>query len=581
VGQVPPKAQQPLVMGYKIMKMKHISILILACLLQVTKVYPQILDWITDAGTYSAERSESVAFDNYGNIYVIGQFCGNNISFDTIILNQTTPHIVDGDIFLVKYNNNGDVIWAKSFGGNHLDYGNKVFIDYIGNCIVTAFVNSTIIFSGSDTIATNVSPSENIMVKYSPDGNILWVRASDNNHSILDIQEDFNGDLYELGSFIVDSLVLDTITLYHVGSSVSYDLYIAKYDINGQIINAQIIGRDFSAFFSLSYNSDIFIIGRIYSTPVIINDSLLLNTNYNSWDFFIAKYSTSGNFQWLKKFGGEGSDYVNCAKTDNFGNIYIAGRFNSDSLIFDQCFLLNQSDSNISYNNLYFDSFIAKFDPSGSLLWAKSYGSLYDDNIASLSIDSLNNCFITGTYRSPSISFDSYILTNSMSYPYGSTNSFVVKLHDTGVVEWAEKIYSINCNSQSISTYNKQICLTGHYWDIFYYDSSPQALITAQGSGDVFVCKIIDTLITTNLYSSILYNQNILNVYPNPAKDELIIESHQISTIDILNIQGQIVIQQKLQQGKTDIDVSGLAKGLYILRLSSNDRTEVTRFVKV
>jgi len=75
-------------------------------------------------------------------------------------------------------------------------------------------------------------------------------------------------------------------------------------------------------------------------------------------------------------------------------------------------------------------------------------------------------------------------------------------------------------------------------------------------------------------------NENNIAVYPNPAKDKLTIKSLQKSTIEILNIQGQIILQQQIQQGKIDINISGLAKGVYILRLSSNDKTEVTRIVK-
>ena len=71
-----------------------------------------------------------------------------------------------------------------------------------------------------------------------------------------------------------------------------------------------------------------------------------------------------------------------------------------------------------------------------------------------------------------------------------------------------------------------------------------------------------------------------IDVYPNPAINNLTIESLQKSTIEILNIQGQTIIRQQSQQSKTDIDISGLAKGVYILRLCSNDKTEVTRIVK-
>jgi len=69
-------------------------------------------------------------------------------------------------------------------------------------------------------------------------------------------------------------------------------------------------------------------------------------------------------------------------------------------------------------------------------------------------------------------------------------------------------------------------------------------------------------------------------VYPNPATEKLTIESFQKSTIDIFNIQGQIILRQQLQQDKTDIDISGLAKGVYILRLYGNDKTAVSRILK-
>jgi len=74
--------------------------------------------------------------------------------------------------------------------------------------------------------------------------------------------------------------------------------------------------------------------------------------------------------------------------------------------------------------------------------------------------------------------------------------------------------------------------------------------------------------------------QNKIKIYPNPVTNNLNIESQQKAVIEILNIQGQAILQKQIQQGNTDIDISGLAKGLYILRLYSNYKTEVTRFVK-
>jgi photosystem II stability/assembly factor-like uncharacterized protein len=75
-------------------------------------------------------------------------------------------------------------------------------------------------------------------------------------------------------------------------------------------------------------------------------------------------------------------------------------------------------------------------------------------------------------------------------------------------------------------------------------------------------------------------NAGNIAVYPNPAINYITIKSLQKSILEILNIQGQTIRQQQIQQGKTNIDISGLEKGVYILRLCSNDKTEVARIVK-
>jgi len=86
--------------------------------------------------------------------------------------------------------------------------------------------------------------------------------------------------------------------------------------------------------------------------------------------------------------------------------------------------------------------------------------------------------------------------------------------------------------------------------------------------------------VTTGIINTTPSSQNGFVIYPNPAVNNITIEAPQQAVIEITNIQGQTILQQHLLQGKTDIDISGLAKGLYILRLNSNDKTEVTRVVK-
>ena len=74
--------------------------------------------------------------------------------------------------------------------------------------------------------------------------------------------------------------------------------------------------------------------------------------------------------------------------------------------------------------------------------------------------------------------------------------------------------------------------------------------------------------------------QSVITLYPNPAFDNISVKYPYRSEISVLNIQGQTILQQSLQEGKTDIDIRGLEPGIYILKLNSNSKTLVTRFTK-
>jgi hypothetical protein len=107
--------------------------------------------------------------------------------------------------------------------------------------------------------------------------------------------------------------------------------------------------------------------------------------------------------------------------------------------------------------------------------------------------------------------------------------------------------------------------------------------ITVSGSGvtSQFIAVIQAGVITDIANIS---NEDIM-LYPNPANDRVIIDlqrlnSVQKSNISIYNIQGQTIMQQILQQEKTEIDISGLSKGVYILKVCNGERTEVKKLLK-
>jgi photosystem II stability/assembly factor-like uncharacterized protein len=74
-----------------------------------------------------------------------------------------------------------------------------------------------------------------------------------------------------------------------------------------------------------------------------------------------------------------------------------------------------------------------------------------------------------------------------------------------------------------------------------------------------------------------------LAFYPNPARNNITIESAaQIKSgiIQIYSTDGQLKTEQQLTRAKTDLNVRGLAKGIYILIIKSYDTSKMVKFVK-
>ena len=116
------------------------------------------------------------------------------------------------------------------------------------------------------------------------------------------------------------------------------------------------------------------------------------------------KSDSCGNVLWAKRIGNVGFDGSFGINTDLKGNVYLTGFFTSPTITF---------GSIILSNNGGYDTFTVKFDPSGNVLWAKQAGGSSLDAAYGISSDASNNVIITGIFDSPSIAFGSTTLTNT------------------------------------------------------------------------------------------------------------------------------------------------------------------------
>jgi hypothetical protein len=90
---------------------------------------------------------------------------------------------------------------------------------------------------------------------------------------------------------------------------------------------------------------------------------------------------------------------------------------------------------------------------------------------------------------------------------------------------------------------------------------------------------------TTGIEKANLNNKSNIVVYPNPSTNKISIDLQsqnavQNNIVSIYDIQGQAILQQTLKQEKTEINITGLAKGVYFLKVNNGRNTEVRKLLK-
>ncbi len=225
--------------------------------------------WAKSIGGPSMDKGNSIIIDIHDNVYITGSF-GDTVDFDPgdSIFNIATNGW--SDIFILKLDNNGDFIWAKSVGGMSHDKGLSIDTDVSGNLYLTGTLANLLEY---DSIAGNyTSPSEIIykciVQKFDGNGDSIWTKTISGSN-------------------------------YITSTSITIDIFESVY-ITGYFVDTV----DFD--------------------PSSATFNLISKGNY---DFFVQKLDNNGNFMWAKSTGGVSYDKGYCITTDKEGNVYAAGSY--------------------------------------------------------------------------------------------------------------------------------------------------------------------------------------------------------------------------------------------------------------
>ncbi len=186
------------------------------------------------------------------------------------------------------------------------------------------------------------------------------------------------------------------------------------------------------------------------------------------------------DFRWTEQGVGVGHDLVRQIATDNFGNVYATGWFDSPTITF--------GSTTLTCTNTSANLFLVEYDPFGALVWARSAGGT---NVSSMeavkafgiTCDAMGNVIISGTFEGPAVVFGTATLTN-WSSSSGNEEGFVAKYDWAGNVLWVRAIHGTSDKTaNSVATdINGNIYLTGE----FYGASISFGAITVSNPGSPF-----------------------------------------------------------------------------------------------
>jgi hypothetical protein len=402
--------------------------------------WAQSFDWTSGAAGTLDDKGKSVCTDGKGNFFVAGEFDSPTIRFGdyTLTNNDTTGN--SSDIFVVKYDSDGKVLWAIAAGGDKDEKVNCICADRNGNCYITGYFESIAANFGTNRLnqANIADPRTDIFIaKYGSSGKpIMAIAGHGDYHDFGNaICTDTKGNFYVTG-LCSTTLKFGSYTLKSYGGG----MFVSKHDSTGKVLWAKTAGgalENEGKSICADDNGNCYVTGIFHSAVASFGTFKLKNYTTNTGDLFVTKYDSTGKVTWATSAGGLNDDPGYGIACDAAGNCYVAGSFLSLNLIIGKDTLIR---------NAYSDNiFIAKFDATGKAAWARSYDGSSCGTANSIYTDATGNSIITGTLKKN--------WQNQESNTWKQLDDvFVVKYDASGKIVWA-----LNSTEASLGE-GKSIC---------------------------------------------------------------------------------------------------------------------------
>ncbi len=500
-------------------------------------------------GTSNSCLGYAVSPDHLGNMYSVGAFYGDSMVIGSAGIRNTDA--TGCDIFVVKYDSSGGLIWLKKFGGMNNDLCYHAVSDAIGNLYILGNFQAGIAF-GASTFST-VSWHDLFIAKLDPNGNVCWAKhikgKPGTSPESSGIALDNSGHLFVAGQ-TDDTLTFDAT---HTANINLHGMFLSKYDTSGNVQWVTTSNAQQPNHIAADNFGNIFVTGN-YQRDTVRFDNIYLAGSFTNYCGFLVKYNGLGSAVWAKSEKCSWSVNVSNLITDVYGNVINSGVYYGSTLNIGSAIFPNPDTNTV-------DIFIAKFDSSGGALWVGNGtgpgpGDNHPFGIAS---DGNGNVVVSGRCDTSSITFGTHSVSHTSSFivEYNGAGS-VLRLWkpDTGYLEPVALAIDNTGNLLVAGDTGPPLLKMGAVTVTFPSFSNFGLLVAKFNRSPLEIVQPIKS-------------EQSITLYPSPARNTLIVaDDVPVRFITITNYTGQIFYSGGFSSNKIQLDISNLPSGNYLATIN-------------
>ena len=584
--------------------------------------------------TFDDALAYDIAIDAQDRIYITGSYNGSAVFSNDITLDS----YVGDDIFVARYDVDGNCLWARRAGSSSNDEARGIAVSPEGDVFITGFVGGFTVRFDPLQITNNNNQRQVFVASYDSTGTLNWAKLSTGigqGKSSRSISV-ANDRLFITGQFSFAAGEFDGLPISTTSNSGK--AFVMACDLDGNALWANSYGSGDHEGMGISADTlgNVFMVGRLWGS-LFLPDDTLVSVSSND-DFMILKFDADGNYQWGRSTGSTQRDLSWSAAADGQGNAYVAVQFNA-AVDFFGTTLSSAGGEDIA---------ILKMDGGGEVVWAKraggnqrdvplcihrqaaqphqlyyggyywglvTYGSTTIDDVSNgdaMMVSATDTTFDVSLYAAPvclgACDGVSYVFVNgeapfTYAWSTGATTSsvaglcagnYVVEVTDAGgnvrmdtllLTEHGPLELFIQVDGDSLWVEGG----SNWIWELDGFQvgvGQPYHIAMASGT---YMVDYLDAYGCMNGSPTIIVVLNVgmdeagqeeVLLYPNPTNDVLHLSNWNVPVLravamDVLGRSAEVKVT-----GPNTIDVGDLAPGTWMLVIGTGSGTTYSRFVK-